>query len=59
METSPLLRAVTSSLYTGLSEANTISYNEMSYLLTVMLTISGISILVLVISVFTILVFIW
>ena len=59
---SPLLQAVRtlSSTDPASSEvATTISYDQMSYILTIMITISVISILILIISVSIILVFLW
>ena len=60
MESSPILQAVRNTLNTDNSQVNnTISQDQISYLLTLMVTISVISILILIISVFTILGFIW
>ena len=59
MERSPLLQAMLSRDREAKSVISEMSYAELSSLLTVMLTISVISILVLIISVSTVLGFIW
>merc|ERR1711997_239942 len=62
METSPIIQAVRAVTDTDTNSSDvttTISYDQMSYILTIMVTISVISILLLIISISTIFVFIW
>ena len=62
METSPVLQAlrtVTSPDTTSSEVTTAIDYDQMSHILTIMVTISVISILILIISVSTIFVFLW
>ena len=62
METSPILQALrtVTSPGTASSEVTTaIDYDQMSYILTIMVTISVISILILIVSVSTIFVILW
>ena len=62
METSPFIQAVRTVTDTDTNSSDvttTIFYDQMSYILTIMVTISIISILLLIISLSTIFVFLW
>ena len=62
METQTVLQVARTLSYPATNSSDvttTISYDQMSYILTIMVTISVISILLLIISLSTIFVFIW